>query len=158
MKRNYIVTLLLFSALSLHANELAWVDEQVKAIKPARVGIDSATINKVKDPFIFLKKKMVIKKKRKPVIKQKPLYSSIDLKSTNTKSTKRPTKPKKSLRLELIINKSVKINGEWYKLNSKVDGYTISAIHSDTVVLTKSGSKIILSTSLGKNQNIKFKN
>ena len=53
MKTFIILTLLLFTN-NLSANELAWVDQQVEAIKPPRSGLKSSTLNSVSDPFIFL--------------------------------------------------------------------------------------------------------
>jgi len=51
MKNLYSLLILLIAA-QLFSNELTWVDEQVEAIKPARIGVSQKEISKIKDPFI----------------------------------------------------------------------------------------------------------
>ncbi len=54
--KNLYSLLILLIATQLFSNELTWVDEQVEAIKPARIGVSQKEISKIKDPFIFLHK------------------------------------------------------------------------------------------------------
>jgi len=141
---------LLFSLIAFTpiyaANELAWVDEQIEAIKPPRIGLSSDEIVKLKNPFIFLR----TQEKKEKVSK--------NTKTTPVKSYKkrwRSTKRYKGLTLEAVLNKSVLINGKWYKLGEKVYGYTITKINAKTVELRKYKRTKILSTK-SKKSNIKL--
>jgi len=53
MKKLYIL-IFLFLSSTLFSNELAWVNEQVEAIKPARKGIINSSTALLKDLFIFV--------------------------------------------------------------------------------------------------------
>ncbi|MBL4730733.1 MAG: hypothetical protein JKY28_05145 [Sulfurimonas sp.] len=134
--------------ISLMANELQWVDEQIQAIKPSRNGISTAKINAIKSPFIFLNK--TSEKSDKAVKKEK----------TTLKASAKPTnvvkKQSKSLVLDAIINKSALINGKWYKLNEKIGKYTLSLVNTKEVILSYKKKKLLLSTAK-KNKSLKFK-
>lgn len=155
----YIVSLLLLT-LNLYSTELQWVDEQIDAIKPLRVGLKRSDVSVLKDPIIFIKDKVAsdpkskTKTKSKKYTKRKKTYRSYSKTSSKSKNN---NKAIRSLRLEAIINNSALISGRWYKLNDKIKTYKISEIDATTVLLTKKGSNIMLSTS-NKNRTIKFKN
>ncbi len=146
MKTLYIILLFVFTH-QLCANELTWVDEQVAAIKPPRIGISNKSIAKLKDPFIFLVKQneqIVVRGKRssKKVIR----YSHYINKYYSRK-----------LYLEAILNKSVMINKRWYKEGQWVYGYKIVKVNRTSVLLQKQNKKLLLST-MSKSKNLKFHN
>ena len=134
--------------INSNANELSWVDEQVEAIKPARDGINNSTISSIKDPFIFLEKNGY-----KALKKEKP-------KLTIVKKVKPVEIPKKvygeKLTLEMIINSSALIDGNWYKIGDNVKGYVLTKVDKSTVGLTFDGKKSVLSMQ-ANNSNLKFK-
>jgi ribosomal protein L20 len=140
-----ILLILTFFVGFLYANELAWVDEQIKAIKPPRVGLSSKEIYSLKDPFIFLSKKKALKKKTKKQLKKNSKYSY--KKRTRTRTY--------HFKLQAIMNKSALINNKWYKEGQFVNGYKIAKVHLNTVVLTRGSKKITLTTKSEKT-NLKF--
>ncbi len=145
MKKLIIFTLLLVTT-HLLANELAWVDEQVEAIKPPRKGISTRDISKLKDPFIFLHAKKAKKRARSPYRR----YS----KSASKKQIQRYSS---KLSLEAILNKSALINRKWYKEGEKVYGYKLEKVNLQSVLLTRGKKQILLST-VSKSKNLKFNN
>ena len=147
MKNLIIIALLFFSSI-LSANELAWVDEQIEAIKPSRSGLKNSTINSMKDPFIFLKKY----KKDIAIKKSKITHKNIISSSNSIKVT-----PKKKLALVAVMNKSALISGSWYRLGEIVNGYKLSEINKKSVLLTKKSKTLILSTD-SINKKLNFKN
>jgi len=148
MKLHYKLLLLtLVATPMLLANELSWVDEQIEAIKPARVGITSAEISKLSDPFIFLQPKEIKESKTTTRIR------TTSVKKHYVKHYRRSRY--RGLSLEAILNKAALINGKWYKLNDKVYGYTISSIHAKTVTLKRYHKIKILSTE-SKKSNLKL--
>ncbi len=153
MKTLLIVTFL-FLAQSLSSSELAWVDEQVNAIKPPRTGIKSSTIARLQDPFIFLKKKTSKKSKTKSKTKSRRRLSNKIL-TSNTKLSANYLK--RTLTLDAVINHSALISGKWYKINDKINGYTLIKVNITSVVFANNNKKFILSTN-SRNTNLKFKN
>lgn len=146
MKKLLITSTLLFTT-ALFSNELAWVDEQIEAIKPSRSGMSTKTLNSVKNPFIYLKKEDDKKKS-----------NSISVAKSNTKGTiKKNSKIKKKsiLTLSLIMNNSAMINDSWYKKGDKVNGYTITNLTHKSVLLVKNKKKLLLSTR-SSSKNLKF--
>ena len=143
----YFITLV-FSLLFVHlqADELNWVNTQIEAIIPKRVGIDDNNISKVKSPFIFLSKNVSLDKKANS-------KKSTRYKYTHKKRTKRYTK--KRLILDAIMNNSALINGKWYKLGQSVKNYKIISIENDSIVLSKNRKRITLST-VQKIKNLNF--
>ena len=143
--KNHIITLLLLISTSLFSNELSWVDEQVEAIKPARSGMKSRDISKVKDPFIFLlknKNEEDIAKIESTVAKAP---SNTVIVSTN-KKTPKVKSVNKILALGVIMNNSAMISGDWYKVGDLVNGYTVSNISAKNVLLSKNKKELLLST------------
>jgi len=146
MKKLTLILLLLLSS-QLFSNELAWVDEQVEAIKPPREGVSTREISKLKDPFIFLHAKKSKKRVRSPY--RRYSKSSSGKKKVQTYSSK--------FTLEAILNKTALINGRWYKEGEKVYGYKLEKVNLQSVLLTRGKNQILLST-VSKSKNLKFNN
>jgi hypothetical protein len=143
MKKALLILALLVNLL--YANELAWVDEQIKAIKPPRVGLSSKEVYSLKDPFIFLSEKKATKKKNKKTLKKESKYNY--KKRTHTKSY--------HFKLNAVMNKSALINNKWYKEGQYIKGYKIAKVHLNTVILMRGNKKITLTTKSEKT-NLKF--
>ncbi len=150
-KLNILITL--FLSINLFADELVWVDTQVEAIKPSRDGVKYSTISILADPFIFLNAKKKVESKVVYPRKKRYKTSSTSTSATNRKIAYSYTK---GLILETVINNSVQINGNWYKLNDNVKGHKLTKIDRTSVILTRYGKKTILSTK-SKNSTLKFK-
>ena len=149
--KNLFIVLLFILSLNVTANELQWVDEQIQAIKPPRVGVLASKIDATKNPFIGIKEQISTKKKQKRRTSTKKRTSS------STKTANKITKVSHLFSLDAIINKTALINGKWYKLNSKVGKYTLNEINKTTVFLSYKGKKLLLSTQT-KNKTLKFRN
>ena len=148
MQKLIIVTILLFGT-HLIADELAWVNEQIEAIKPPRKGISLKEISKLKDPFIFLNAK---KRKRK-----RKIHSSYKRYYSKTISHKQVQRYSSKLSLEAILNKSALINGKWYKEGEDVHGYKLERVNLQSILLTRGKKQLLLST-VSKSNNLKFNN
>jgi hypothetical protein len=144
MKPIILFLITLFISSSTCANELAWVDEQVEAIKPPR---KAPKINNISNPFIFLEKNGY-----KKVAKAKSSKTRVKRKAGSSVNSSIGR-----LYLDAIINSSALINGKWYKKNDKIGSYTIASIDKNFITLKKGGKKMTLSTD-SKKQNLKFKN
>ncbi len=154
MKTIFILIMLLLT-INLSSNELAWVDEQVEAIKPPRNGMKSRELSIIKDPFIFLSKNRTNASKKKSTKRSStPSRAKTAVSSNGKKIVK---KKKGSLRLTTVINTSAMINGKWYRLGDTISGYKVSKIDSTSVLLTKKSKKLLLSTN-SKNKNLNFNN
>ncbi len=111
------------------SKELSWVDEQIKAILPARKGVSNSYIDGIHPSFIFVVVKSV-------TVNGQP-------KTNSSRFFKRSWKP--SLKVTLIINSKAFINKRWYGINDKVQGYKIKSIGDSKVVLVKNGKTKTLS-------------
>ncbi len=92
----------------------AVINKQVQEIKPPRVGVKATDVVKTKSPFILFKTGKNGKKSTyayKKTVKLKPL------------------------KMESSINKSVKINGKWYKEGDRVRHYTVVKVSAGEVLL-----------------------
>lgn len=151
------VALSLFGSTQEPKGELAWVNTQVEAIKPKRDGISTHLLSRISDPFIFLEKNKTDKKDKDAT--KRALIPSSKKSATNTAGTldqvKKPSY--KALTLDAVINQSVLINGEWYKLNDTVRGYTIKSITLKSATLVKNKKELVLTTNT-TNSTLKFKN
>jgi len=127
--------------------ELAWVDEQILAILPARIGVPDGFINSLRDPM-----KM---KKAVPTVKSgSNLLAPPKLGSMGVLA--QPKVLEEPLRLLAIMNKSVLISGKWYKVGQSVRNFTLTEIKSNSVLLTgKKDQKLILFLTK-QNSNIKI--
>ncbi|MDF1882500.1 hypothetical protein JHD49_00950 [Sulfurimonas sp. SAG-AH-194-C21] len=151
--KKIVLNLSVLLSTAIFANELSWVDQQVNAIKPPRQGIHTADINKIIDPFIFLEKNRTTKKKSVKKVSSKTVINKTPLamQKQNVKTVN------KVLTLGVIMNNSVMISGEWYKLGDTLNGYKISEINRNSVLLRKHKKKILLSTK-SNTKKLKFLN
>ncbi|SFV50084.1 hypothetical protein MNB_SM-7-1510 [hydrothermal vent metagenome] len=148
--------LIILSCL-LSANEnskdLQWIDKEIEAIKPPRKGVSYRSISLLKDPFIFLEKN-ALKKKKKKVDKgkesAKQVIPEVIPSMTNTKAIKVQKRYSNSLKLMAIINNSALINDHWYRVGDKVGGYKIVKITLSEVVLRNSIRSLTLTTKTKK--------
>ncbi len=151
-----VITILLTANVNANANELAWVDEQVEAIKPPREGMKSSELSRLKDPFIFLTKNRIKEVKTKNA--KRSSSPRVACKAISSVSgAKKIIKRRKGLTLTTVINTSAMINGKWYKTGDRISGYKVSKIDATTVLLTKKSKKLLLSTN-SKNKKINFNN
>jgi hypothetical protein len=136
-------------------DELKWVDAQIATIKAKRDTLLSAQINTIKNPFIFFKPKKEKEEKNEKKITENNIQKS----TTNASManiTKKRFKTKSAIvnavfNLKAIMNKTALINKKWYKLGDKVgNGYVLSEVYLNYVVLTKRNKKIILTTNSKK--------
>lgn len=117
--------------------ELTWVDEQIQAILPARIGISDGLINSLKDPMKMKKPVPVLSANGSRMLAPPKLGSSL--------ITLPPKVIEEPLRLQAIMNKSVLINQKWYKLNDSVRNYNLTEIKSNSVLLSgKKNQKLVL--------------
>jgi hypothetical protein len=126
MKRLILLAgLPLFLFADIPSQNLKWVDEQVAAIKPSRTGMGQNATSMLRNPFattLFLNQPPVKEDDNKTV---KPARV---VKQTETVSG-HPN-------LQAIVNKSsALIDGNWYKKDDKVHGFTITEIDESAVVL-----------------------
>lgn len=122
--------------------ELAWVDEQIRAIIPARVGIANGYIDSLRDPMKFKSAPVTIGKLLPP-----PKLGGL---------SSAPVVVEEPLRLQAMMNKAVLISGKWYKVGDSVRGMNISEVKPNSVLLSgKNGQKLILFLTK-QNNNIKI--
>jgi hypothetical protein len=139
--KSLIVTFL-FIAVSLLADaNTDWVDAQVKAIKPSRVGVSSSAVNGTRNPFLF----------------QYSSTSNATQKGTSNATSSNKSMPtvQRPLQLFAVMNNSALISGNWYKSSETVHGYTVTDIQPDSVLLKKGSShkKLFINS---ENKNIKI--
>ncbi|MDD2266456.1 hypothetical protein [Sulfuricurvum sp.] len=126
--------------------ELTWVDEQIQAILPSRIGIPDGFINSLRDP---MKMKKVAPTQIAGHLLAPPKLGSMGI-MTPPKIIEEP------LRLQAIMNKSVLITGKWYKVSDKVRNFTLLEIKPNSVLLAdKKDQKLILFLTK-QNNNIKI--
>ena len=143
--KTFFITVIVLLTVNLSSNELTWVDEQVEAIKPPRIGMKSRELALIRDPFIFLSKNKAASTGKKSSTKKKIASSS------------KATVKKKSLSVTMLMNSSALINGKWYKVGDKINGYKVSKMDINSVLLTKKSKKLLLSTN-SKSKKINFNN
>ncbi len=133
--------------------ELAWVDEQIQAILPARVGVSDGYINSLIDPIKYTvppraQSSIGSKLLAPPRLGGMPMLPGM------------PIVPKiveEPLRLQGLMNKSALINGKWYHVNDAVRSYTLTEIKPASILLSGAkGQQLILFISK-QNNNIKIK-
>lgn len=147
MKNLYSLFILLI-ATQLFSNELTWVNEQVEAIKPARIGVSQKEISKIKDPFIFLHKHDNSK-----LSGAKKVMSPVSYSRYKRASKRRSV----HFSLDAILNKSAMINGKWYKQGSYIYGYKLAKVDRKSVLLIRKNKKLLLST-MSRSKKIKINN
>jgi hypothetical protein len=126
------------TVLQSHSDkELEWVDEQIKAILPSRVGVTDGFINSLIDPIKYGAPVQSLKNNPSGLLAPPKLGSSL-----------LPVIPKvieEPLKLQALINKSALINGKWYKINDSIRTYSLSEIKSSSVLLNgKKGQPLVL--------------
>ena len=132
--------------------ELAWVDEQIQAILPSRIGVADGFINSLNDPIKYLSTTPKggdgsIKLLALPKLGGNPILPSMPLV---------PQIVEEPLRLQGLMNKSALINGKWYHLNDTVRGFTLVEIKPASILLSGTkGQQLILFISK-QNNNIKI--
>ena len=148
MKKYILITLFLLFSINLSSNELAWVDEQIEAIKPSRSGLVTKNVATLKNPFIVVEKekKLVTTKSGKKVYVTSKKFSKKKIYKTS----------RRYFSLNAIMNNSALINGRWYKLNDRIGSYRVKIISMTYVILAKGSEKLKLTTN-SKNKNLKFK-
>ncbi len=100
-------------------------DSIFNEISKKRNGLNSATINAVKDPFVYKREiKKIVKTKNGKTVKEKP--------------------KKAILKLFAIFNNKAKINGKWYRVRQKVGNYKVLRINKNSVILRDGGKRITL--------------
>ncbi len=99
-------------------NKMTEYDKLFSQIGEKRIGVSNTKINMVKNPFLMTYKKVIIK---------------------DGNSTKEIKKPKYIL--TVIFDEKAKINGKWYKLNSKLGNFKLINIRSDSVIIQNEHSK-----------------
>lgn len=129
--------LLAIPALLLGAPEnknLAWVDDQIRAIKPDRVGLTTHATARLRDPFSDMLRM------NQPVIPEDP-------EAPDAPVTVKKAEVTRTLYLKAIMNaKTAMIDGKWYKVDDKIYGYTIKKIDRSSVVLLKKKKELKLYT------------
>lgn len=127
--------------------ELAWVDEQIQAILPSRIGIPDGFINSLRDPMKMNKSTPVTTTGNK--LLAPPQLGNMLL----------PAVPKvieEPLRLLAMMNKSVLINGKWYKVGQSVRNFTLSEIRNNSVLLSGPKNQQLILFLTKQNNNIKI--
>lgn len=125
--------------------ELAWVDEQIAAILPTRIGVADGYINSLLDPVKYVRPSI-------PASGGSKLLAPPSLRGLSVI----PKIVEEPLRLQALMNKSALINGKWYSLNAPVRGYRLSEIKVNSVLLSaKKGQPLVLFLSK-TNTNIKL--
>ena len=128
--------------------ELAWVDEQIQAILPSRVGVPEGFINSLRDPM-KMKKSLSVTSNGSKLLAPPKLGGGLAMLS-------QPKIVEEPLRLLAVINKTVLINGKWYKVGDSVRNFTLSEVKQNSVLLSgKKDQKLILFLTK-QNSNIKI--
>ncbi|WP_286337206.1 hypothetical protein [Hydrogenimonas cancrithermarum] len=128
------VGIALFAATILHAEiTINDIDKLVNDIKQERVGLTDKEIVNAKDPFIYPNGKYA-----------KALHGN------------RSKKRRYRFVLTAIVNNHVKINRRWYSLNSKVNGFTVSKVGKNYVLLTRNGERTRVFLKRQKSKKIKL--
>lgn len=128
--------------------ELLWVDEQIKAIVPSRVGISDGFINSLHDPIKYIAPIRLPGISNGSKLLAPPKLGSMSLLPTIPKVLVEP------LRLQALMNKSALINGKWYKLNDPVRSYSLTEIKQNSVLLSGGKSQPLILFLRKSNNNI----
>ena len=122
-----ILSLILSSTLVVAKNDkftensrkkIAEYDKFFSQISEKRLGVSNSKINTVKNPFMMTYSKVVVKDSNSTVTIEKPTYT-----------------------LTATFDKKAKLNGQWYKLYSKIGDFKLVSIRSNSVILEDKHSK-----------------
>jgi hypothetical protein len=135
--------------------ELAWVDEQIQAIKPQRTGISDAFINSLGDPI-----KHTVSTRTPnipPPFLNPPKMTLLAPPKLGTLTPVMPSIPKvveEPLRLQALVNLRALINGKWYRVNDLVRLHSLTTVNNDAArsytILEMKSSSIVLRGPDGK--------
>ena len=128
--------------------ELIWVNEQIQAIIPSRVGVSDGYINSLVDPIKYIAPIHLPSSKNGSALLAPPKLGSISLVPITPKVIDEP------LRLQALMNKSALINGKWYKLNDTVRSYNLAEIKQSSVLLSGKKSQPLILFLSKSNNNI----
>lgn len=118
--------------------ELLWVDEQIKAIIPSRVGVPDGFINSLLDPMKYLSPVRLTNNNGSALLAP-PKLGGMSLLPVIPKVIEEP------LRLQALMNKAALINGKWYKINDAVRNYCLAEVKQSSVLLSgKKGQPLLL--------------
>ena len=126
------------SKTSFTTTDMSWVDQKIEEIKPQRNGMSNSRLASIKSPFIIVKKEVTDDGKKTKVVK------ASDAKKDEKNSPLKKDMSKEPLTLQMVLNSSALINGNWLKENEKTRGYTLTQIQSSYVVLERKKKKIKL--------------
>jgi AAA15 family ATPase/GTPase len=147
LKTKLLILTLLTNLLQADAG-MSWVDQKIDEIKPARVGLNTGTLARLKSPFIVIKDESKVSN-----ASPKPISTDI-----NKDTPVKPDMDKAPLTLQIVLNSSALINGKWIKENEFIRGYKLSQIQSDYVVLERKSKKLkLFIAQKSKNLNISTK-
>jgi len=136
--------------------ELAWVDEQIQAIKPPRIGVSDAFINSLVDPIkhtVSTRTPTVpppFLNAPKMTLLAPPKLGSLPVAPIVPKIVEEP------LRLQALMNSSALVNGKWYKIKETVRTYTVIEIKSNSILLQGSKGQPLILFLNKTNTNIKI--
>lgn len=125
--------------------ELLWVDEQIKAIIPPRVGVADGYINSLIDPIKYVAPVKASGARGSSGLLAPPKLGTMSL---------LPKVVEEPLRLQALMNKVALINGKWYKLNDRVRGYTLSQVKQNSVLLIGKKNQPLILFLTKSNNNI----
>lgn len=131
--------------------ELSWVDEQIQAILPARIGVADGYISALKDPM-KTKKNSVVLSPAAPKLYAPPALRPV-IQQTPTPA---PVVVEEPLRLYALMNRSALINGKWYHVGESIRTFSISEIKNNSVLLTGKKGQLLLLFLNKQNNNIKI--
>ncbi|NPA64394.1 MAG: hypothetical protein GXO16_05405 [Epsilonproteobacteria bacterium] len=115
MGNKLVVLSLVGVALWANTVQISQIDQLIEEIKKKRLGLSKTEIARLRDPFISEK-----------------IFQ--DKNETNATASSGQSK-KNRLVLTSIFNNMARINGKWYRLNSKVGPYVLTKIADNYVVL-----------------------
>jgi len=126
--------------------ELIWVNEQIQAIIPSRVGVTDGFINSLLDPIKYTTPILLPNSNGSKLLAPPKLGSMALI----------PIIPKveEPLRLQALMNKSALINGKWYKINDAVRSYNLSEVKQNSVLLSGRKSQPLILFLTKSNNNI----
>ena len=114
-----LITILAIISTYIFAQNISVEDIKmmVQKIRDKRVGVDISQLKYTENPFVSVVKG-----------------------SGDSNSTKMVFKPKRieiQLKIDAVLNKSAKINGEWKNLGDMISDYNITYIDSRKVILSR---------------------
>lgn len=114
--KKILITMASLTALCFADLSVEQIQSMVEKIHQKRQGVELATLNKTKEPFIRIVE-------------------------TNTTGSATPNKPKAKILLHAIMNSRAFINENWKRVGDTVLGYKVVQIGKESVTL-KNGNQI----------------